>query len=218
MGTLVGMQIFATRFKFDPDTSVRVTWDPSNASHPGDHPPWDDIKPYEIPDTNFDDIVSALAAVFQCLSGEDWNNVMYDGIRARNHAVAVTYFLALIFVGNLVVLNLFLAILLGNFTVDLDEDEGGDNPESSESSKKKKPGLCKRLLVKLGLLGDSGKVAPETTKENLDEAKAEQNWLYLERRTSMDTSAVKALAKPQDLNDARREADVRRRVHRLNLR
>jgi len=209
--TLVGMQIFSTRFKFDPDTSVRVAWDPMNASHPDNHPPWDDIKPYEIPDTNFDDIVSALAAVFQCLSGEDWNAVMYDGIRARSHVVAVTYFLSLIFVGNLVVLNLFLAILLGNFTVDLDEDEDEDRGNQDN----KAPGFCKRL--RFGLLRDSGKVVPEVTKENLEDVKAEQNWLYLERRSSVDTSASKALSKKQDLNDAKREADVRRRVHRLTL-
>ena len=77
--TLVGMQFFATYFRFNADTGVRVPWDPLNASHPNFLPPDDALAPYEIPGTNFDDLLGAFSAVFQVLSGEDWNNGEWMG-------------------------------------------------------------------------------------------------------------------------------------------
>jgi hypothetical protein len=49
------------------------------------------------------------------LTGEDWNNVMYDCWRATGTG-AVVYFLFLIVIGMFVIINLFLAILLSNFS------------------------------------------------------------------------------------------------------
>ena len=49
------------------------------------------------------------------LTGEDWNNVMYDCWRATGTG-AVVYFLFLIVIGMFVILNLFLAISLSNFS------------------------------------------------------------------------------------------------------
>jgi len=48
------------------------------------------------------------------LIGEGWNEIMYDGMRATSDT-AVIYFISLIMLGNIIMLNLFLAILLGNF-------------------------------------------------------------------------------------------------------
>ena len=56
------------------------------------------------------------------LTGENWNTVMYDGMRSTDSA-AVLYFLALTIFGNYVVLNLFLAILLDNFSGIGDKEE-----------------------------------------------------------------------------------------------
>ena len=49
-----------------------------------------------------------------CSAGENWNQVMYDGMRTTNPAAAL-YFLFIVIIGNYVVLNLFLAILLDQF-------------------------------------------------------------------------------------------------------
>lgn len=54
-------------------------------------------------------------------AGENWNAVMYDGMRATN-ASAALYFLFIVIIGNYVVLNLFLAILLEQFS-NGDKDE-----------------------------------------------------------------------------------------------
>ena len=57
-------------------------------------------------------------------AGENWNQVMYDGMRTTNPASAV-YFLFIVLIGNYVMLNLFLAILLDKFG-------GGDTEEADK--------------------------------------------------------------------------------------
>ena len=68
----------------------------------------------EVPRHNFDTLLWALVTVFQVLTGEDWNEVMYDGMAATSNASAF-YFVCLLVIGNFLVLNLFIAILLTNF-------------------------------------------------------------------------------------------------------
>jgi len=82
------------------------------------------------PRHNFDDIYWSVITIFQILTGENWNEVMYDGIRATTWAASL-YFLLLVIVGNYIILNLFLAILLDNFggADDEDEDEEEDGAE-----------------------------------------------------------------------------------------
>ena len=50
----------------------------------------------------------------QILGGENWNEIMYDGIEVTNYG-AVIYFVLLTVFGTYIVLNLTLAILLSNF-------------------------------------------------------------------------------------------------------
>lgn len=55
-----------------------------------------------------------MLAVFEIMIGENWNGVMYDHMRTIGSATCI-YFIALVCMGNIIMLNLFLAILLGNF-------------------------------------------------------------------------------------------------------
>lgn len=48
------------------------------------------------------------------MSGEDWPNVMYDCMRSVGGAACI-FFIALVVLGNFIMLNLFLAILLWKF-------------------------------------------------------------------------------------------------------
>ena len=68
----------------------------------------------DTPRHNFDTLLWALVTVFQVLTGEDWNAVMYDGVAAAGSWSSL-YFVALLIIGNFLVLNLFVAILLTNF-------------------------------------------------------------------------------------------------------
>lgn len=63
---------------------------------------------------NFDNLWEASLTVFGLLIGDNWNYVQYDGIRAVGWGSCV-YFISFMMLGNIVMLNLFLAIVLGNF-------------------------------------------------------------------------------------------------------
>ena len=47
--------------------------------------------------------------------GENWNAMMYDHMRAMQNDFVAIYFVMMIILGNIIMLNLFLAILLSNF-------------------------------------------------------------------------------------------------------
>jgi len=50
------------------------------------------------------------------LSMENWQVVMYDAMRTNvNWIITAAYFISWIFLGNFMLLNLFLAILLDSF-------------------------------------------------------------------------------------------------------
>jgi len=102
---LLGMQFFAGRMHFDEDGY------PVDINAGGDRTLWEDA---EIPRSNFDTIVWATTTIFQILTGENWNTVMYDGMRAAGYG-AVFYFITLVVFGNFIVMNIFMAILLANF-------------------------------------------------------------------------------------------------------
>ena len=70
--------------------------------------------PLEVPRANFDNFLWSSITIFQLMIGDNWTTVMYDGVRAKGLLAAVMFIL--LFVGgNIIMLNLFLAILLGNF-------------------------------------------------------------------------------------------------------
>ena len=86
----------------------------------------------EIPRHNFDTLLWALVTVFQVLTGEDWNAVMYDATLASGSWSSL-YFVALLVIGNFLVLNLFIAILLTNFSAQEVADELQDTKRLLES-------------------------------------------------------------------------------------
>uniref|UniRef100_A0A4W3GTD4 Voltage-dependent R-type calcium channel subunit alpha n=1 Tax=Callorhinchus milii TaxID=7868 RepID=A0A4W3GTD4_CALMI len=87
---LLGMQLFGGHFNFEDET----------------------------PPTNFDTFPAAIMTVFQILTGEDWNEVMYNGIRSqggvRTGMWSSVYFIILTLFGNYTLLNVFLAIAVDN--------------------------------------------------------------------------------------------------------
>lgn len=69
----------------------------------------------------------------QILTGENWNVVMMDGWRSSGWS-AVLYFISLVVLGNFIVLNLFLAILLGNFEESFDDEKKDAREEMKKRS------------------------------------------------------------------------------------
>ena len=85
-----------------------------------------------VPRAHFDTFVWACVTVFQVLSGENWNSVMFDGWRSVG-PWAILYYFSLVVFGNFIVLNLFLAILLNNFGGEEDNGEEGAAPATVQN-------------------------------------------------------------------------------------
>ncbi|XP_014895246.1 voltage-dependent T-type calcium channel subunit alpha-1I isoform X3 [Poecilia latipinna] len=84
-----------------------------------------------IPDRkNFDSLLWAIVTVFQILTQEDWNVVLYNGM-ASTSPWAALYFVALMTFGNYVLFNLLVAILVEGF-----QAEGDANRSESDDEKK----------------------------------------------------------------------------------
>ena len=97
---LLGLQFFAGWLKFDKD---------------GQKVSLLETDEFSVPRSNFDTIEDAFITTFQLIIGERWIEVFYDCWRARGVEISVAYFVGLIFFGNIIMMNLFLAMLLGNF-------------------------------------------------------------------------------------------------------
>lgn len=97
--TLLGMSTFAGYFKDDPEG---------------------------MPPNNYESFLMAFFTIFQVLTMENWQTVLY--VTMRNNETKIKPFgtcilyIAWIFIGNFILLNLFLAILLDSF-LEGDEDE-----------------------------------------------------------------------------------------------
>uniref|UniRef100_A0A671SY99 Voltage-dependent T-type calcium channel subunit alpha-1I-like n=1 Tax=Sinocyclocheilus anshuiensis TaxID=1608454 RepID=A0A671SY99_9TELE len=72
-----------------------------------------------VPDRkNFDSLLWAIVTVFQILTQEDWNMVLYNGM-ASTSPLAALYFVALMTFGNYVLFNLLVAILVEGFQAEV---------------------------------------------------------------------------------------------------
>lgn len=76
----------------------------------------------ELPRNNFDSLLWSFVTVFQILAGEAWNEVMYSVIGVTS-PVYILYFISWVVIGQFILLNLFLAVLLDNFSQQEEEEE-----------------------------------------------------------------------------------------------
>ncbi|KAM4583766.1 voltage-dependent T-type calcium channel subunit alpha-1I-like [Odontesthes bonariensis] len=126
--SILGMHIFGCKFSLKTET--------------GD----------TVPDRkNFDSLLWAIVTVFQILTQEDWNVVLYNGMAATS-PLAALYFVALMTFGNYVLFNLLVAILVEGFQAEgdancsySDDDHSSSNfdeSEKHESIKLSDPRIC----------------------------------------------------------------------------
>jgi hypothetical protein len=113
--TLMGSALFANKMRFNEDGSRIQNIPPNELFCPPYGQPGQPNMDC-IPRAHFDHILWGFVTCFQILSGENWNTVMYDGINAMGStAGAVTFFVLVVVVGQLIILNLFLCLLMSNF-------------------------------------------------------------------------------------------------------
>ncbi|XP_059004523.1 voltage-dependent T-type calcium channel subunit alpha-1G isoform X26 [Mustela lutreola] len=104
-----------------------------------------------LPDRkNFDSLLWAIVTVFQILTQEDWNKVLYNGM-ASTSSWAALYFIALMTFGNYVLFNLLVAILVEGFQAEGDATKSESEPDFFSPSLDGNGDRKKRLaLVSLG--------------------------------------------------------------------
>ncbi|XP_006735913.1 sodium channel protein type 1 subunit alpha, partial [Leptonychotes weddellii] len=71
----------------------------------------------ELPRWHMNDFFHSFLIVFRVLCGE-WIETMWDCMEVAGQAMCLTVFMMVMVIGNLVVLNLFLALLLSSFSAD----------------------------------------------------------------------------------------------------
>ncbi|KAM4611272.1 voltage-dependent T-type calcium channel subunit alpha-1I [Polymixia lowei] len=87
-----------------------------------------------VPDRkNFDSLLWAIVTVFQILTQEDWNAVLYNGMAATS-PLAALYFVALMTFGNYVLFNLLVAILVEGFQAEGDANRSYSDDDRSSSN------------------------------------------------------------------------------------
>uniref|UniRef100_A0A672PQL6 Voltage-dependent T-type calcium channel subunit alpha n=1 Tax=Sinocyclocheilus grahami TaxID=75366 RepID=A0A672PQL6_SINGR len=105
-----------------------------------------------LPDRkNFDSLLWAIVTVFQILTQEDWNKVLYNGM-ASTSPVAALYFIALMTFGNYVLFNLLVAILVEGFQTEGDASKSDSEADFYTRSLEDVSG-CKKDLSALSVLG-----------------------------------------------------------------
>ncbi|XP_005394206.1 PREDICTED: voltage-dependent T-type calcium channel subunit alpha-1G isoform X21 [Chinchilla lanigera] len=104
-----------------------------------------------LPDRkNFDSLLWAIVTVFQILTQEDWNKVLYNGM-ASTSSWAALYFIALMTFGNYVLFNLLVAILVEGFQAEGDATKSESEPDFFSPSVEGDGDRKKQLaLVSLG--------------------------------------------------------------------
>ncbi|NXK66064.1 CAC1S protein, partial [Sylvietta virens] len=156
---LLGMQLFGGKFDFE-DMKVRRS--------------------------TFDNFPQALISVFQILTGEDWNSIMYDGIMAFGGPsfpgmLVCIYFIILFVCGNYILLNVFLAIAVDN----LAEAESLTLAQKAKAEERKRRKMSrgypekseeeKQMLVKKLEQKAKGEGIPTTAKLKVDEFESNVN-------------------------------------------
>ncbi|CAF96236.1 unnamed protein product, partial [Tetraodon nigroviridis] len=100
-----------------------------------------------LPDRkNFDSLLWAIVTVFQILTQEDWNKVLYNGM-ASTSPVAALYFIALMTFGNYVLFNLLVAILVEGFQTEVGQHRDHKKKEKKAKQNIKTCNRTKRNLV-----------------------------------------------------------------------
>uniref|UniRef100_A0A4X2L7V6 Voltage-dependent N-type calcium channel subunit alpha n=1 Tax=Vombatus ursinus TaxID=29139 RepID=A0A4X2L7V6_VOMUR len=174
---LLGMQLFGGQFNFRDET----------------------------PNTNFDTFPAAILTVFQILTGEDWNVVMYHGIESQGGVskgmFSSFYFIILTLFGNYTLLNVFLAIAVDNLAnaQELTKDE-----EELEEAANQKLALQKAKEV--------AEVSPLSAANISIAAFVKQN-----RGTVSRSSSASSVNSPKQQNSAKARSVWEQRTSQIRL-
>ena len=107
MYAIMGMEFFANRIRFDFDNKSVKYFAPEN--------PQTLSKVSSIPDSNFDNFFNAFLSVFIVLANDGWSTIYFNHYRVVGPLSSTFFFVSLVLIGQMILFNLFLAILLKEF-------------------------------------------------------------------------------------------------------
>ncbi|KAK7582611.1 hypothetical protein V9T40_014056 [Parthenolecanium corni] len=138
------------------------------------------------PRQNFDTFWQSLLTVFQILTGEDWNAVMYTGILSYGGvsgfgAFACIYFIILFICGNYILLNVFLAIAVDNLAdaesltaVEKEnEEEEDEDQKSHKNDSESGDDEYSDMALKVGSVVNSEENSMRSIKNRDDDSKSD---------------------------------------------
>ena len=112
---VIGMQLFSTTY-----TVEAFDGQPNFTPFPG----------FEgVPEWNWNDFLHSFVMVFRVLCRETYQP-MFNCKTANSWSICIPFYLAILFIGSYVVLNLFLAVLLNAFSGDDLKKKNEDDEES----------------------------------------------------------------------------------------
>jgi len=68
-----------------------------------------------IPDNNFDNFLNATLSIFIVIANDQWSEIYQDHYRVKGGVTISLFFIGLVVLGQWILFNLFLAILLKEF-------------------------------------------------------------------------------------------------------
>ncbi|XP_067258807.1 voltage-dependent T-type calcium channel subunit alpha-1H isoform X2 [Chanodichthys erythropterus] len=148
---------------------------------------------------NFDSLLWAIVTVFQILTQEDWNVVLYNGM-ASTSPWAALYFVALMTFGNYVLFNLLVAILVEGFQAegdasrsDTDDDMSSDYGDEDKLRELLKSGseikMQTLMPISNGHLEPRASMPPHNTHMQLNATpRTEVSHIYSQSRRNSNTS------------------------------
>uniref|UniRef100_A0A8C4GIR7 Sodium channel protein n=1 Tax=Dicentrarchus labrax TaxID=13489 RepID=A0A8C4GIR7_DICLA len=144
---VVGMQLFGKSYK---DCVCRISGD------------------CELPRWHMNDFFHAFLIIFRVLCGE-WIETMWDCMEVAGQTMCLIVFMMVLVIGNLVVLNLFLALLLSSFSGDnlaAPEDEGENNLQIAINRINRAVAWTKTWILEhiWALIGKKDHINPDHTK------------------------------------------------------
>ncbi|XP_054976265.1 sodium channel protein type 9 subunit alpha [Sorex araneus] len=131
-----------------------------------------------LPRWHMNDFFHSFLIVFRVLCGE-WIETMWDCMEVAGQAMCLIVFMMVMVIGNLVVLNLFLALLLSSFSSDnltaLDEDTDANNLQIAVARIKKGINYVKQTLREFILKAFSKKPKISKDKKSKDQNSLKEN-------------------------------------------
>ncbi|XP_048245637.1 voltage-dependent calcium channel type A subunit alpha-1-like isoform X9 [Haliotis rufescens] len=132
------------------------------------------------PSSHFDTFPIALLTVFQILTGEDWNEVMYNGIRAHGGTESgmlfSLYFIILVLFGNYTLLNVFLAIAVDNLANAQELTAAEEEQAEEENMRREEREKAEAAELMAGQAPPQVNICPPSPQNNEDGKTANFNY------------------------------------------